>query len=55
MSLLHKSWDSWGKFYDEIIQTAQIIKESGIYDILRVANGGICLTPYFSSPITDEE
>lgn len=37
--LLHRSWDNWNRFYTEIIRNARIIKESGISDILRVANG----------------
>ena len=39
VSLLHKSWDNWNRFYNEIIKNARIIKESGIYDTLRIVNG----------------
>lgn len=38
--LLHKSWDNWNRFYNEIIRNARIIKESGILNYRKVANGG---------------
>jgi len=50
-----KSWDIWQRFYNEIIRIASIIKESGISDVLRVANGGFSHVPDFSNSNTDEE
>ena len=38
--LLHKSWDNWNRFYNEIMRNARIIKESGILNYRKVANGG---------------
>lgn len=37
--LLHKSWDNWNRFYNEIMRNARIIKESGIAKSIRIANG----------------
>ena len=53
--LLHKSWDNWNGFYNEIIKNARIIKESGISDILRVANGGFSHVADFSHSNTEKE
>ena len=38
--LLHKSWDNWNRFYNEIMRNARIIKESGILNYRKIANGG---------------
>ena len=53
--LLHKSWDNWNRFYNEIMRNARIIKESGISDLLRVANGGFAPAPDFFTINTDKE
>lgn len=51
----HKSWDNWDKVYDTIIKNARIIRDSGITDVLRVANGGFVVVPDSSNINTIKE
>jgi hypothetical protein len=51
----HKSWDNWNELYTEIIKKARIIKESGITDVLRVANGGYVPAPDSLKTNTNQE
>lgn len=55
--LLHKSWDNWSEFYNEIIKNARIIKESGIADALRVVNGGFitAMDSLNTNPLSEQE
>lgn len=53
--LLHNSWDSWNEFYNTVIQNARIIKESGVLEFRRVANGGIIASAEIKDSNTNKE